>query len=449
MIEELLQKEEGKTLEFKENTKTLNRIIQTIIAFANTSGGIILIGIKDGSKEVVGLKNIQKEEERISNAVSDSIFPVILPNFRFCSWRKKDILIIDIPYSIGPYYLKSKGPKNSIFIRLGSTNRIADDFFIDDINRAKKHISFDELPNYDLKIKDFDFSQIEKAFKEEGKIITQQKALSLGLFVKHQNKLLLSNAAILLFEKNRTHFFPDSKIRLGRFKGKTKSHIIDQVEVSAILPDCIDECLYFVERHTSTLAEFGKSKRKDIHEYPPIIVREAITNAIVHADYSLTGSNIQLAIYDDRLEITNPGGLPLGLRLETALLGISQLRNKIIGRIFKEFKIIEQWGSGFGRMIDTCLSQNIKPPKIEEIDKFFRVTLYPRHLSTKPAFPWQEKMINYLRKNRKISAKKAQQVWHVTARTTSTRLKKMCELGLLKQIATNPYDPQKYFTLPT
>jgi predicted HTH transcriptional regulator len=139
--------------------------------------------------------------------------------------------------------------------------------------------------------------------------------------------------------------------------------------------------------------------------------------------------------------------LPLGLRLETALSGISQLRNKIIGRIFKELNIIEQWGSGFERMIDTCLSQNIPIPLIEEFDRYFRVTIFPRLTKAKILKKWQNPIIEYLQKYEKITAKKAQQLWKVTSRTTSTRLKKMCDLGLIVQIATSPFDPQKIFTL--
>ena len=447
MIEEFLKQEEGKTLEFKENTSSLEKVIKTIIAFANTSGGVILIGIKDRTKEVIGLKNIIKEEEKLANSIADSITPTLIPNLQFLSYRKKDILMITVTHSLGPYYLKSKGYKKGIYIRLGSTNRIADDLIIEDIHRMKKHTSFDELPNFDLSTQDFDFSCIEEVFKAEGKKISKNNAFSLGLFVKHNNKQYLSNAAILLFEKNRTSYFPDAILRLGRFKGNTKSQIIDHLEIAVPLYKCIDEGLFFIRRHTTYSAQFGNVKRKDISEYPEIVLREAITNAIVHADYSMSGCNIQIAIFDDRIEITNPGGLPLGLRLEVALSGVSQLRNKIIGRIFKELKIIEQWGSGFGRMIDTCISQGINPPKIEELDRHFRITLLPRKAKTKVFLEYQKDIINYLKKHEKLSAKQAQKIWEVTSRTTSSRLKKMCDLGIIISLGTSPFDPQKTFIL--
>ena len=109
MLEQLLAREEGKTLEFKENSLPIQRIVQTAIAFANTAGGIILLGIKNNTKEVVGLENILQDELRVANAIAASVFPLLIPNLQFCSWRHREILIITIPHSLGPYYLQSKG----------------------------------------------------------------------------------------------------------------------------------------------------------------------------------------------------------------------------------------------------------------------------------------------------------------------------------------------------
>jgi ATP-dependent DNA helicase RecG len=109
MLEELLSKNEGKTLEFKENTQSLQKIVQTVIAFANTAGGVLLLGIKNETKEVVGLSNVLQEEEKIANAIADSVTPLLVPNLQFCSWRGRDLLIVTVPYSPGLYHLKSKG----------------------------------------------------------------------------------------------------------------------------------------------------------------------------------------------------------------------------------------------------------------------------------------------------------------------------------------------------
>jgi ATP-dependent DNA helicase RecG len=106
MLGELLTNEEGKTPEFKENTKFFPKIIQTIVAFANTAGGTLIIGIKDKTKEVIGLENILEEEERIANAIADSVSPLLIPSLQLHTWRNRDLLLISVPHSFGPYYIQ-------------------------------------------------------------------------------------------------------------------------------------------------------------------------------------------------------------------------------------------------------------------------------------------------------------------------------------------------------
>lgn len=178
-----------------------------------------------------------------------------------------------------------------------------------------------------------------------------------------------------------------------------------------------------------------------------MILREATMNALVHADYANHRSPIQIAIFDDRLEITNPGSLPFGLSLDTAISGVSQLRNKVLGRTFRELKLTEHWGSGLKRMLAACEQQNISLPKFEELDNFFRITLYPQTTRSIPSASWQEPVFLYLKKHGKINAKAAQEIWQVTRRTTTTRLKEMCQEGLLAEISTSPKDPHKVFVL--
>ena len=125
---------------------TLSKIVQTVIAFANTAGGTLVIGIQDKTKNVIGVENILQDEERIASAIADSVAPTLLPNIQFISWRDKDVLILTVPHSPGPFYLKDKGEDNGVYVRLGSTNRIADASMIAEIKRFKEHISFDQLP---------------------------------------------------------------------------------------------------------------------------------------------------------------------------------------------------------------------------------------------------------------------------------------------------------------
>ncbi len=447
MLESLLRQDEGKILEFKENAGSLQGILKTIVAFANTAGGTLVIGVKDKTKEVVGIPDVLKEEERIASVIADSIAPLMTPNFQFHTWRNRDVLIISVTYVPVPYYLKSKGIEHGVYIRLGSTNRMADRATIAEIQRLAIHQSFDELPNLQSRQSDLNFSLAKELFLQVTKRFDLNIAKSLHLLVPHQSHDYPSNGALLLFGQNHRRFFLDAVVRCGCFAGTTKTQIIDQQDIEDILPLAVNKALSFIERNTTKKSEIGRMHRRDIPQYPVIVVREAVINAIVHADYSVKGSSIQIAIFSDRLEITNPGALPYGLSLEKALSGISQLRNRIIGHVFRELGLIERWGSGLGRMIEICREQKITAPKFEELDHYFRVTLYHDRQPWTAKEPWQQEVIEYLQSHTNITTKDAAKFWQVTERTASTRLKKMLENGLIIEVGTGHYDPRKKFIL--
>lgn len=237
---------------------------------------------------------------------------------------------------------------------------------------------FDLLPDCRYSSSNLDFALAEDLFKTAGKPFTMAIAELLQLIAPHPVELYPTHGGLLLFGKNRDLLFPDPIARLIRFEGNTKESAIDQLEINSPLPLALDEILKFIRRNTAMGAKIRPVRREEIAEYPPLVVREAVLNALIHADYSNKCSPIQIAIFNDRMEITNPGSIPFGLSLETALYGISQLRNKVIGRVFRELQLSEQWGSGLSRMIQTCREQEIALPKFEELDHFFRVTLYPK-----------------------------------------------------------------------
>lgn len=447
MLEELLAKEEDKTLEFKENANSLPKIIQTIVAFANTAGGTLIIGIKDRTKDIIGLSNVLEEEERIANAIADSVSPLLIPSLQLHTWRDRDLLLISVPHSFGPYYIKSKGIEQGTYVRFGSTNRLADAATIVEIQRLREHKYFDEQPNFDCALNEINFDLARELFAKISKKMTDRTAKSLGLIVRHHAKELPSNGAILLFADHYREFFPDAIIRLGRFLGTDKSQIIDQQDLEMPISTALEPIIAFIRRHTSVAAEIGEMRRKDIPQYPPAVIREAVINALLHTDYSIKGASIQIAIFEDRIEITNPGCLPFGLSFEAALSGISQLRNRVIGRVFRELNLIEQWGSGLGRMRSICEQQTIPLPKFEELGNFFRTTLYHGINKSVHFEEWQKPIIEYLMIHKKVVPQKAQELWKVTSRTASSRLKKMCAEGILFEISTGQFDPQKKFGL--
>jgi len=446
-IEHILAKEEGKTLEFKENCRSLSKIVQSVVAFANTAGGVLVIGIRDRTKEVVGLTDPLADEERLANAFADSIQPLLIPEIQISAWRDRELIIISVPHAPGPYYVKAEGLEKGAYIRLGSTNRRAGSEIIEEIRRLSRNTFFDEQPCPEVNSEALDFRAASEFFSEVSRPLNEARMLTLGLVVNRGGKKIPTRGAILLFGKDRRALFPDAVIRCARFQGTGTERFLDQTEIDEYLPRAIDAAISFIERHTRQSSEIGRIRRTDLPEYPIQAVREAIINAVVHADYALGGMDIKIAIFDDRLEITNPGFLPFGLTLEAALSGVSRLRNRIIGRVFRELKLIEQWGSGIGRIIAACKAQGIQPPRFEEIGASFRVTLFSGAVSERTAPDWLDPLMEHFSGCGEITTKDAAKLWEMSDRTARTRLRSLVDKGILAEVGTSRKDPKKTYIL--
>jgi len=443
MIADFFRESEGKTLEFKENTKGLQGILKTVVAFANTSGGIIVIGVKDKSKEVLGLKNPLLEEEKLANSISDSILPLLVPEIELITYRNKELIIIRVPHVAGPFFLKKEGLNKGTYVRFGSTNRLVDEEMMSSLKLVASNRTFDELPfkgNIDKEL-------IKSAFQWINKDPNDKTCQMLGIYTNQFGKQVPTIGGILLFGINRQENFPDAIIRLACFKSSSKEVIIDSIEITSALPFAIIQGIQFIERHVSVESKIGKVFRKDIPTYPPFAIREALINAIVHSDYSMKGCHIQVAIFSDRIEITNPGGLPFGQTIKKALNGYSRLRNRVIGRVFRELKLIEQWGSGLQRIIETCKKMGLKEPIFEEENNQFRITLFSSKKRQVLLNSWENKIVKYLKENESIKSKEAAKLWKISDRAARTRLKKMTANGIIVRISTSDKDPHSLFVL--
>jgi predicted HTH transcriptional regulator len=390
LIENLLKEPESKTVEFKRDLSSIKPIIKTIIAFANTAGGAIIIGVEDGGK-VIGIDDPLKAEERLASAISDNIAPLLMPEIEITTIKNKTLLIIQVAHTVGPFYLKQFGEPVGILVRLGSTNRQASPPLIDDMKRLQFKQSFDELPCLGATEKDFDDRLLHSVFKNFKYKPTAAKLKSLGLLVSHGRQTVPSNAGIILFanDEARWKYFADARVSCARFAGKEKVDFIDRIDIEGGILAAVDDVPKFIRRNTRMAAEIKDIKRKDIPEYPVVAVREVLLNALLHADYSCQGSRILVAIFADRLDITNPGMLPLGMTLEDLKNGVSRVRNKTIARIFAELGWAEKWGSGYKRIVKACKKGGYPIPKWEEFGSAVRVTFYPHHatkgLGARPA----------------------------------------------------------------
>jgi hypothetical protein len=205
----------------------------------------------------------------------------------------------------------------------------------------------------------------------------------------------------------------------------------------------VEKALQFVQRNTRHSLEIGSLRHREVSEFPVVALREAIINAFVHADYAQRGSSLRLAIFSNRIEVENPGGLPPGLTVEDILRGVSKLRNRVIGRVFHELKLIEQWGSGIHRMINACQQAGLPDPKFEELGSGFRVTFRRQQVVQPKRDELDEAIVGFLQQNPGAPTSRIAAHIKRTSRATQTRLKRLVELGEIVSLGSSENDPQK------
>lgn len=450
-LAELLARHEGKNLEFKRDLSSPDGVLRSLIAFANTSGGILLVGVEDGTRRVLGLKDVLLEEERLTNLINDQIAPRLVPEIEVLPWRRTNILAVQVyPSSSRPHYLKKSGFPEGVFVRVGSTNRRADPSLIEEMRRFARQESFDEQPIADLSSEAIDFRAASELFASHRKL-QRADLRALRLLTKHQGKDVPTVGGLLLFgrDNDRKEFFPDAWIQAGRFSGTDRRHILDSVEIRSLPAQAVEDAIAFVTKYLAREVVIEAARRSEKWTLPAVALREAIINAVVHADYSQRGAPIRLALFDDRLEVESPGALPFGLTVEDLWQGISRLRNRVIGRVFQEIGLVEQWGSGVQRMASACHEAGLPPPVLEEIGMRFRVTLSVLPKQQPELDERDEKIIGLLSGGEGRSTQQIAEYLELSTRATRTRLRSLIDRGLIVEVGSGPKDPRRLYFVAT
>ena len=442
---QLLTRPEGKTLEFKRDLSSPDGVLKTLVAFGNTAGGTLLVGVEDRTRHVRGVSNALDVEERIANIVSDSIAPRLLPEIEILPWRRTQVIAIQVhPSASRPHYLKREGAESGTYVRVGSTNRRADAEMLQELRRAARGETFDEQPMPDLDSEALDFRAASESFAPV-RPLRQRDLETLRLLTDYQSRKVPTVGGVLLFGRDRARHFPDAWIQAGRFAGQDKAKIVDRAEFRGPLVGAIDAAIAFIAKHALHGAEIGKVRRKERWNLPPVAVREAVINSVAHADYAQRGAPIRVSIFDDRLEIENPGLLPFGLTLDDLEHGISKLRNRVIGRVFHALGLIEQWGSGIQRMTAACREAGLAAPRFEEIATRFRVTIFTAQADTPTLDDTDQAIVDALSDGGGKLTSEIAAVIGLTTRATRTRLARLVDNGLVREVGSGPQDPKRRY----
>jgi len=444
----LLSRTEGKTLEFKRDLSSPEKVLKTLVAFANTAGGTLVIGVEDKTRHVRGVLDALATEERLASLIADGIEPILMPEIEVLPWRRAEIVAVEVhPSPNRPHFLRARGSDQGVLVRVGSTNRRADAATIAEMRRSVRLESYDEQPLPEFNSEALDFRVASELFARVRKL-SRGDLKTLRLVTPYQGRLVPTVAGMLLFGRDRLQAFPDAWIQAGRFGGVDRVRIEDHAEFQQCPIEAVERVIAFVQGHIRRGAEIGAVRREDRWQYPPEALREAVINAVVHADYSQSGAPIRVAIFDDRIEIENPGLLLFGLTVDEIRQGVSKLRNRAIGRVFRELGLIEQWGSGIQRILGTCREAGLREPSLEEIGTHFRVTLFCQKVQSQTATDEvNQSILEVLRQSRGITTQGLADQIGLSARATRTRLLALIQEGLVIEIGKSARDPRKTYHL--
>ena len=388
LIEEIL-KGESEKIEFKENAKT-NTYIKTVVAFANGNGGKIVFGVKD-NKEIVGVENEFEVMDGIINAISDSCYPMIVPDISLHTLENKTVILVEIEGGKKkPYYLKSKGMQKGTYIRSGATTRIIEeDYVLKELVLEGENKYFDQQVCHGESVSDEEIEKfcewLEKLARKnsendtEIRKITRNTLLNWKVLEEKNGRIFPTNAYILLSGKKNWEV--SRKIQCGVFKGETRSIFVDKKEFEGSIIMQLEKAYQYVLEKINLGSDIVGIYRVDKYEIPPKSIREVIANAVIHRSY-LEPNDIQVALYDNRLEITSPGMLLSGVNVKRMKEGYSKLRNRAIASVFAYVNIIEKWGSGIPRIMNEIREYGLQEPEFIIFENDFRVNIYRKNYNT-------------------------------------------------------------------
>ena len=420
---------ESETVELKSSV--VADICKEVIAFANTKGGTLYIGVEDDGT-VVGVGSADRVALQINNMVRDSIKPDITMFVHYETQMMDNKQIIAVTVQKGtdrPYYLGSKGLKpGGVYVRNGTSTDPATDTAIRKMIKETDGDSFEAMRSLEQSLT---FQATEAQFAKRNVPYDTAKMQTLGMISQDG---IYSNVALLLSEQ-----CPNT-IKAATFAGVDQSVFQDRREFTGSLFQQMEDLYTYLDLHNQTKATFEGLYRTDTRDYPEDALRETLMNSLVHRDYSFSASTL-VSIYDDRIEFVSVGGLPTGIALEDIMLGLSVCRNPKLAAIFYRLQLIEAYGTGMPKIMKAYVGTGLEP-KIEVTNNAFKITLPNRNAAKKEEAGSnehksdEEKILELIAQNGHVVRSDVDQLLDVSQTTASRILKRMVKEGLIYQVGS-------------
>ena len=434
----ILSEGEGYKIEFKESITDIER---EIVAFANSSGGKILIGISNDGK-IKGIQITNELKSRIQDMANHC-----KPKAHILFESIDNVLIINVKEGIDKPYSCSSG----FYIRIGpNAQKMARDEIIEFIKSEGK-IHFDELiePRFSYP-RDIDKGKIRTFLRLAGisaKSSAEKALINLNVAEKQEGKIIVNNAGVLFFAKEPQRFIPWSVFTVALFKDMEGVDIIDRKEITGSLFEIVDSVMDFVKLYAKVAYRFtGNPQRENIYEYPFDAIREAVINSVAHKYYFEHGHNTILRFLPDRIRIENYWAKPRTFRIGSTVLR----RNPIICELFARIHFGEKMGTGFRRMKDICKRENSPMPEIEYDECYFYIIFKQSHEYLKmtqledrkkgvekvgeKVGENERKIIELIQKNEHITYSELSERVGIHEKNIFKNIEKLKEKGILKRI---------------
>ena len=415
---------ETENIEFK--SQFTDNLYKEVIAFANTNGGVIYIGI-DNKGNVVGIDDVDKTYTRITNGIRDTIMPDITMFIKYSIQNNKVINIRVGEGAYKPYYLKSKGLKpTGVYVRQGTSSVPASPEQIRNMIKDSDGDTFENMRSMEQNLT-FDYANL--VFNRYHIEFSKQKYRTLGI-TDTTNELYTNLALILSDQCSHT-------TKVAVFTDDLKTVFRDSKEFSGSIFKQLDDAFNYLILCNKKVATFKGLERIEKADYPEEALREALLNALVHRDYSFSGSVI-ININDKEIEFISIGGLLPGLSPDDIRSGISQPRNKNLADVFHRLHLIESYGTGI-RRIYSMYKNYSEQPQIEVTANTFKIILPNMNASTsivtaktsKKVTVQKQKILDYIAKHGHITDEEIQKLLELKRTRTYVLTKQMCEEGLI------------------
>ncbi|MCP4398730.1 MAG: hypothetical protein GY801_15705 [bacterium] len=383
---------EGQRCEFKERLDNSERVAGEIVAFANSEGGVLYLGVDDCGN-ICGLDDADATFQALTNICRDRCIPAVSPVMTQQTIDGKEIIVLTVASELNrfkPY--RTAGGR--FYIRSGKDKKDATGRELMRIAQSAGELHYDESPVIGAGLQELSMPDFEKYHvRQFGMSLDEhleQSGLELSVLLRNvklmhslDNETMLTVAGLLVFGKDPQRFLPQSRVSAVAFAGVDEdADILDRREMTGRLPAIIEEVRVFFDRNLRHPAREHGFYREDILLYDRKALGEAVVNAIAHRDYSLSGSQIRIFVFEDRIEVRSPGRLPNSVTVDNIKLGVHAERNRTISTLLTQSGYMSAIGTGIPRLI-IRLSRTVsgREPEFELVGEELRVRIWSRQLT--------------------------------------------------------------------